>query len=100
MWLFDVFFPLFCKSDNYVEVRISQSTCNSESPLDFNIMRVSCICFFFFFENRLEIPCDSSLHSCSTLISYLQMALSGKLELDILCETSSMETFFCHMKCL
>ena len=49
---------------------------------------------FFFLKIGLEIPCESSLHSCSTLISYLQMALSGKLELDILCETSSMETFF------
>ena len=39
MWLFELFFPQFCKSD--VEVRISRSI--SESTLEIEITRVDCI---------------------------------------------------------
>ena len=39
IWLFDWYFPQFCKSD--IEVRISRSV--SEGPFDFEITRVDCI---------------------------------------------------------
>ena len=42
MWLFDLFFSQFCKSDmSRYGYNVSGSI--SESPLDFGIMRVDCI---------------------------------------------------------
>ena len=47
------FFPPFCKSDNYVEVRISRSI--SESPMEFEKKKVDCkICLLFYLLNPLS----------------------------------------------
>ena len=40
IWLFNRYFPQYCKSDNYVEVRISRTV--SEGPFDIEITRVDC----------------------------------------------------------
>ena len=51
-WLFDWYFPQFCKFD--------MSKCGylvSEGPFNFEIMRVDCISFFFSFLDSLCILC-------------------------------------------
>ena len=45
IWLFDWYFPQFCKSE-MLKYGLSRSF--SEGPFDFEITRVDCICLFLF----------------------------------------------------
>ena len=76
MWLFDSFFPQFCKSDmsrnGYRSI--------SESPLDFEIMGVDCTWYISHHFYKVDNTCEFLFAFMHSKLSEMGSALKGKIK--------------------